>query len=194
MPGISYLERGGPDRNMQERKQIYSKAFLAVSSLATLFVITEIVMQLFGKSLCYTEGCKLVSQQVRFGDISILLIGLSTFSLLTFFSAQSLYRGRKNYENYSNILLVASLAAEGFFAGYQAFSIHRACLLCLIIFSLIVILGILRLLSGEREMLAGFAALAAVFCMLYLILPVARTLHLPADNRLILFYSKDCRH
>lgn len=179
---------------MEERKQIFGKAFLAVSTLATLFVITESIMQSFGKSLCATEGCKLVSQQVRFGDISILLIGLFTFSLLSYFSAQSLYRGRKDFEHYTNILLVASLAAEGFFAGYQAFSIHRACLLCLIIFSLIVILGILRLLSGEREMLSGFAALAAVFSMLYLILPVSGAVHLPADNRLILFYSKDCRH
>ena len=179
---------------MQERKQTYGKVFLAVSSLATLFVITEIVMQSYGKSLCYTEGCKLVSQQVRFGDISILLIGLFTFALLTFFSVQSLYRGRNNVERYSNILLVASLASEGFFAGYQVFSIHRACLFCLIIFSLIVILGILRLLSGEREMLAGFAALAAVFSMLYLILPVSKVVQLPTDNRLILFYSKDCRH
>jgi len=194
LPGISYLERGVSVKDMQERKQIFGKAFLAVSSLATLFVITEIVMQLYGKSLCATEGCKLVSRQVRFGDISMLLIGLVTFFLLTLFSAQSLYRGRQVFERSSNMLLVASLASEGFFTGYQVFSIHRACLLCLVIFGLIVILGILRLLSGEREMLAGFAALAAVFCMFYLILPAGRSVHLPTENRLILFYSKDCRH
>jgi len=179
---------------MPDRKQMYGKAYLAVSSLAALFVITEIVMQSYGKSLCYTEGCKLVSQQVRFGDISILLIGLFTFSLLTYFSAQSLYRGRKDFERYSNILLVASLASEGFFAGYQVFSIQRACFFCLIIFGLIVILGILRFLSGEREMLAGFAALAAVFCMLYLILPAGSAVPMPTENRLVLFYSKECRH
>jgi len=178
---------------MQERKQIYEKAFLAVSSLATLFVLTEIVMQSYGKSICYTEGCKVVSQQVRFGDMSMLLTGLAVFVLLAFFSTQGLYRGRSEFERYSNVLLAASLAAEGYFVGYQVFSIHSACLFCLIIFGLIVILAMLRLLAGAQEMAAGFAALVVVFAMLYLVPPVGMTVNLPKD-KLILFYSKDCKH
>ena len=56
-----------------------------------LFVLTETIMQFFGKSICFTEGCKVVSQQVRYGEISILLIGLATFALLALFSALNRY-------------------------------------------------------------------------------------------------------
>jgi uncharacterized membrane protein len=179
---------------MHARKLKYNKSFLFVSALALIFVVTELVFQYYGTSICYTEGCKLVSQQVRFGDISILLIGLVTFALLTALSAKGLYGAKTDFGRYINIIMVASLASEGFFAGYQAFSLHRACLFCLVLFTLIVILGILRFLSGEREMLAGFASLATVFSLFYLIMPVGMTLSLPTENRLILFYSKECKH
>src|SRR5574341_1657186 len=100
---------------MRDRKQTYGKIFLAVSSLSALFVLTEAVMQFFGKSICYTEGCKLTAQYARFGDISILLIGLFTFSSLAALSvldrfSPALWAGRL-----INMVLVVALACEGFF-------------------------------------------------------------------------------
>jgi hypothetical protein len=182
------------DQHMQRHEQTYNKIFFAVSALATLLVLTEIAMHFFGKSICPTEGCKVVAEHVRYGDLSILLIGLATFSLLALFSGLGLYANRPGLERYINPVLIISLACEGFFTGYQAFSIHTPCLLCLIIFGVIVILGFLRLASGEKEMVTGFAAFAAVFSMLYLVLPAGGTVDLPKDARLILFYSKDCKH
>jgi len=179
---------------MKERKQRYNKAFFSVSALATLLVVAEIVMQSFGKSICPTEGCKVVAEHVRFGDISILLIGLATFSFLALFSGLGVYANRPGLERYINPLLIISLASEGFFTGYQAFSIHTPCLFCLIIFGIIVVLALLRLAAGEKDMLTGFAAFAAVFSMLYLVLPASGTVDLPKDARLVLFYSKDCKH
>jgi hypothetical protein len=160
---------------MQRNRQTYNKIFFAVSSLATFLVVTEIVMQAFGKSICPTEGCKVVAEHVRYGDLSILLIGLATFSLLALFSGLGLYTNRVGLERYINPLLIVSLACEGFFTGYQAFSIHTPCLFCLIIFGIIVILSVLRLAAGEKDLFTGFAALAAVFSMLYLVLPAGVT-------------------
>jgi len=151
-------------------------------------------MQIFGTSICATEGCKVVAQYVRYGDISILLIGLVAFSLLALFSALSRYRNKAVTEQYINYILIVSLTCEGFFTGYQTFHIHTPCLLCLIIFGLLVILGIIRLLAGEKELIAGFASLAAVFGLFYLVLPAGVTVNVPEKERLILFYSKDCKH
>jgi hypothetical protein len=184
----------GLKSEMLDRKQFYKKIFLAMSSLAAIFVLTEIVMQSFGKSICQTEGCKVVAQHVRYGDISILLIGLVTFSVLSLLSFLDLYLNKKVAGSFINLVLIVSLACEGFFTGYQAFSIHTPCLFCLIIFALIVVLGIITLLAGEREVIAGFLSLAAVFSMLYLVLPAGVPVDLPAGDRFILFFSKDCKY
>ena len=39
---------------MKDRKQEYNKIFLAMSILATIFVLAEIIMQFFGTSICLT--------------------------------------------------------------------------------------------------------------------------------------------
>ena len=179
---------------MQDRKQAYKKIFLAVSVLATIFVLTEIVLQSLGKSICQTEGCKVLAQHARFGDISILLIGFVTFSFLAVLSYLDLYLNNTSAGPFINLVLIVSLACEGFFTGYQAFSIHTPCLFCLIIFAFMVALGIIRLLAGEREIIAGLLSLAAVFSMLYLVLPAGVPVDLSANDRFILFFSKDCKH
>ncbi len=179
---------------MQDRKQEYKKIFLAVSTLATIFVLTEIVMRLFGKSICQTEGCKVVAQHVRYGDISILLIGLVTFSLLAFLSFMDRSMKKAWIDPFINLILIVSLASEGFFTGYQTFSIHTPCVFCLIILALLAALGIIRLLAGEKEVVAGFVSLAAVFSMFFLVPPASVSVNLPVTDRFILFYSKDCKH
>jgi hypothetical protein len=159
-----------------------------------LFVLAEIIMQSFGKSICQTEGCKVVAQHARYGDLSILLIGIVTFFLLSLLAFLSLYGKRKGLDPLINLILIVSLACEGFFTGYQAFAVHVPCVFCLIIFGIMVALGLLRLLAGETSMIAGFVSLAAVFSLFYLVLPATATVVLPDQDRLILFYSKECKH
>ena len=168
--------------------------FLTVSILATLFVVVEIVMQSFGKSICVTEGCKMTAQYARFGDISILLIGFVTFFSVAALTLLNRSARKAGIERLINLILIVALTGEGFFMGFLAFRIHTFCLFCFIVFCFMVTLGVLRVLSGERDVVAGFATLAAVFLMHYLILPAGVTVNLPAKDRLILFYSKDCRH
>jgi hypothetical protein len=87
----------------------------------------------------------------------------------------------------------SSPLSEGFY-GYLAFRIHTLCVFCMIVFGFMVALGCLRLLEGENEVAAGFVSLAVVFSMLYLILPGGVSVVLPENERLVLFYSKDCKH
>ena len=180
---------------MQDRKLIFGKIFLAISSVGALFVLAEIIMVAMGRSICFTEGCKVVARQARYGDISILLIGFIVFLLFALFSALSQYRAVIVLEQYINVLLIVSLCAEGFFTGYQVFAVKSVCLFCLAVFVLIVALGVIRLLAGEKTMIAGFASLAAIYCLFYLILPVGGvTVSLPENEQFLLFYSKDCKY
>jgi hypothetical protein len=116
------------------------------------------------------------------------------FSSLAILAKMSLTRSTPMLERLINFLVVVSLACEGFFMGYLAFRIETVCIFCVIVFSLLVTLGVLRLLARHHEVFAGFAALVAIFSLLYLVLPVGVTMKLPENERLILFYSKDCKY
>jgi len=150
-------------------------------------------MKSFGKSICFSEGCRMTAQYARFGDLFILLSGLLLFSLLAILSLANRY-GHAPVERLIRFILIVALAGEGFLMGYLAFRIHTVCIFCVIVFGLLMTLSILRLLAGEKEVIAGFAALLAIFSLQYLILPAGVTVNLPVNNRLILFYSKDCNH
>ena len=160
---------------MKDVQTLVDNRFLIVSIVGMLFVLTEIVLRYFGKSICSAVGCKLVASYARFGNISILLIGFLTFSLLITFTVMSSHFNKTAFGEYINLVLIVSLACEGYFTGFQAFRIHRPCIFCLTVFGFMVTLGLLRLLQGEREIIAGFAAMAGVFSLCYLILPVDST-------------------
>ena len=165
--------------------------FFAILLISLCFLVVELIFQYHDKSICPTEGCKIVNQQTRFGEVSIILIGIAsliTLLTLTFFT---LYRNKTGLEKYINLVLIVSLASEGFFAGYQVFWIQTICIMCLIILGIFLILGALRLLYGEYDVIAGFMSFAGVFAILYLILPTGETFSLPNDD-LILFYSNNC--
>ena len=173
----------------------YENIFTGLSAVATLTVLLEIVLQSFGRSICPAEGCKIVSAHARYGELSILLIGLLTFLTLTMLSLYGRKGAMRHRDALINAVLIVSLASEGYFTGYQAFFVHTPCLFCLGILSVIVLLGLIRVVMGELiVLLSGFCAFGAVFGMLYLVPPPAANISLPADSRLLLFYSKDCKH
>jgi hypothetical protein len=179
---------------MQKHKLTYNTIFLIISAVATLFVLTEIVMKFFGKSICNTEACNMTAQSARFGDMSIFLLGFGTFVSLAGLGFLNQRIRQSGLDRLVNIILIVALACEGFFMGYLAFRIHTPCLFCITIFVFMVSLGVFRLLAGNTEVLAGFGALAAVFVIQYLVLPAGVPVNLPLSEQLILFYSKDCKH
>ncbi len=178
---------------MQEGKKRYDTLFFAVSLVAALFVLTETVLKFFGKSICPYEGCRMTAQYARFGDLSIFLAGLALFSLLALLARVNRTGEKPAIGRLINIVLIAGLAGEGFFMGYLAFRIHTICIFCVTVSAFVASLGLIRILSGEKEVIAGFVAFGAVFCLQYLVLPAGVPVTLPQE-RLILFYSKECKH
>jgi uncharacterized membrane protein/glutaredoxin len=170
-----------------------SLLFLIVGILSSLYFLLEAVLQSFGRSICPTEGCKVVSQYTRFGDLTMVLLGLGTVAVISVLAARGMRSVSEARDRTINFLLVVSLAGEGFFVGYQLFRLHAICIFCLSVFGIFVVLGILRVLAGHYEVLAGFGALAAVLALFYLILPTGG-IALPLDQKYILFYSPDCKH
>ncbi len=177
-----------------KRPKLTDTLFSGVGGLGALFVLTEAVLQSMGKSICSTEGCHLVARYARYGDVSILVLGMLLFAVLFLLSIKSLKSSDPALDKFIDLILVAALASEGFFTGYQAFRLHAACVFCLVVFGLLLILGLLRLLSGHREILAGFVSLIAVFSLFYLVLPEQQSIALPPDKKMVLFYSEGCTY
>jgi hypothetical protein len=178
---------------MRDRQSFLSKIFTAVSIAGVLLVLAEMVMQYAGSSICPTEGCKVIAASARFGDFPILLIGLSAFSALAVLSLVARPGNRPVLDRTIDLVLVVSLACEGFFTGYQAFRLFTPCIFCLIVFGFLVVLALLRLAAGKKDVIAGFAALLAVFSLFYLVLPAQNVVPFPDDRELVLFYSKECK-
>ena len=176
-----------------KEKHVSTATFFIVSALGALYLLVEAGLQVFGRSICVSKGCGLVAQLARFGDLSIILIGLVALAFLALLSGLN-RRKRSGLLDFAiNVALIAALAAEGFFVGYQVFWLPEVCLLCLSVFGFFVFLGLLRLLTGWKEVAAGFAAFAVVLCFVGLVLPPGG-MALPSDKKMILFYSTECRH
>ena len=171
----------------------HTKYFFIVSVLGSLYLLVEAGLQIFGRSVCVSEGCGLVAQIARFGDLSTVLLGFIALGFLALWSGLNLRRQSGLLDSAINLTLIAALATEGFFVGYQIFWLPEMCLFCLSVFVLFLILGLLRWVAGWKETAAGFAAFALVLCFVGLVLPPRGTA-IPSDKKMILFYSEECRH
>jgi glutaredoxin/uncharacterized membrane protein len=167
--------------------------FVITGLLSSLYLLIEAALQAFGKSICPTEGCRIVAQYSRFGDLAMVLMGLGTVAVITVLAARGMRSFSAGRDRVINFLLVTSLAGEGFFVGYQLFRLNAVCIFCLSVFGIYVVLGGLRVLAGHREVLSGFGALLAVLSLFYLVLPAGGNA-LPLGQKYILFYSPDCKH
>jgi hypothetical protein len=168
-------------------------AFFIVSVLGALFLLAEAGLQVFGRSICVSGGCGLVAQLARFGDLSMILIGFMALAFLALLSGLNRRWRSGLLDSTINFALIAALAAEGFFVGYQVFWLPEFCLLCLGVFAIFVSLGLLRLFAGWKEAAAGFVAFTLVLCFVGFVLPPRGTA-LPSDKKMILFYSAECPH
>ncbi len=167
--------------------------FLLLSGLGSLYMLVEAVLQLNGRSICASEGCKVAAQYSRYGDLSMVLLGFIALFTLALLAAAGMRTASEFRERIVNLALIAALAAEGFLVGYQLFWLSTVCLFCLSAFGIFALLGVLRILAGHREVLAGFGALAALLIFFVLILPPGGP-SLPGEHKLMLFYSADCKH
>jgi uncharacterized membrane protein len=170
-----------------------STLFLVIGTLASLYLLAETVFQLNGKSICVTEGCRVVSQSIRFGDLPMVLMGLAVVALVTVLAARGMRSASASRDWLINTVLVAALAGEGFLVGDQLFRLHAVCVFCLSVLGIFIVLGLLRLLAGHWEILMGFGALLTVLGLFSLVLPAGGAA-LPRDGKYVLFFSPDCKH
>lgn len=180
-----------------DRQKPATTAFFILSVTGTLAVLTEAAMNLARTSLCTSEGCTAVASQVRFGNITILLLGAAAFLLLSVLSRPGLSQHGGRRDTFISTILCAAIASEGFLVGYQAFRVHAPCWFCLTVCALFALLGILWILSGHWEVATGFAGFFTILALFYLILPVPaggeRLGDYIGENRLTLFYSNACK-
>lgn len=176
-------------------ESIPKRLFPIVSFTGLAIVSIELIMQLFDTSVCHTEGCKVVAQYARYGDIAMLIPGIMIFAALALLSEFNLVLCEKRLDSFINIILTAAIAAEGFLVGYQAFRLHISCMFCLTVFVIFVLLGILRVLDGHKEIVSGFTVFVVILCLFHLVLPAANNnCDCIINSRLTLFYNDDCPH
>ncbi len=182
---------------MDRQREIARTSFFMLSITGTLVVLIEVAMNLSRTSLCISEGCTTVASQVRYGNITILLLGAAAFLLLSILSRPSSSKHSSRRDQIVSMILCAAIASEGFLVGYQAFRVHAPCWFCLAICALFALMGISWILSGHWEVTTGFAGFLTVLVLFYLILPVpigGKSLgdHV-GQNPLTLFYSDSCK-
>ena len=172
------------------------KTFPVVSLAGLIIVGIELIMQVLNTSVCYTEGCKIVAQYARYGDIAMLVPGILAFASLFLLSGLSLSIHEQKLDWIVDIILSAAITAEGFLVGYQIFRLHTFCAFCLAVFETFLLLGILRALEGRKEIAAGFAGFTVIISLFYLILPagVGSDCDCIKNSRLTLFYNDACPH
>lgn len=179
-----------------QRVRATAKRLLPVVSFIGLTIVSiELFMQLFNTSVCHTEGCKVVAQHARYGEVSMLIPGIMVFAALALLPALNLVLRKKYLDFTVNVTLIMAITAEGFLVGYQAFRLHTPCMFCLTVFAIFVILGILRILEGHKEVVSGFAGFIVILGLFYLVLPAVNNgSACIGDSRLTLFYNDDCSH
>jgi hypothetical protein len=158
-----------------------------------LYLLVEAVLQWTGRSLCATEGCRMTLQLTRFGDPFMVLGAFLALGALGLLSGLNLKRPSSVRDTLINLGLIAALAAEGFFVGYQLFWLPEVCLFCLSVFAVVLLLALLRWFSGWKEIGYGFAAFALILILPALVLPPPGKAF-PLDRTMVLFYSDDCKH
>ncbi|MCS7163996.1 MAG: vitamin K epoxide reductase family protein [Thermodesulfovibrio sp.] len=154
------------------------------------FVLIEIAFNIYGKSICTTEGCKVVESFVRGGNINLLILGLVLFSFLFFISLYKFSAAFSKIIEYihSGVLIIA-LSVEGYLLGFQSFVLKEFCIFCLVVFGILFLSSIYRVFEKRYEIALAFAGFSSIFLITYLVNPGIS--QIPPNT---LVYSKNCPH
>ncbi|MCS7214840.1 MAG: hypothetical protein RMI30_00745 [Thermodesulfovibrio sp.] len=171
-------------------KKIKVNSFLYL--FAFLVILTETILNIYGKSVCTTEGCRIVESFVKGGNLFLLFSGLFLFGTLFFIS---IYKFPKSFDSFVEYvhsgILIGALSVEGYLLGFQTFIIKEFCFFCITVFGLIFIGSLLRMFEKRYEMILSFSGFVSIFLMTYVVNPEIS--HIPS-NKYTLVYSKDCIH
>ncbi len=166
------------------------KLLSLVSLIGILLTLAEAALQLSHSNLCNTQGCLLIAQSVRYSDELIVISGF-----LVFLAIFVLNRIKTDTASFLiNQLLIAALSAEGVFVGYQLFRMRHICLFCLIVFSIFVVLALIRIIQKHFSVVAGFLSFFAILILFFLLKPIYNTPSPLLNKPLVLIYKQSCPH
>ncbi len=161
------------------------KLFNIVALAGFLFTSLELILKLSHSSICNSTGCLLAESSLIIPDKVIIGLGIITFLTLFFLSIL-------NKESLIDALLVVIFSTEGVLVGYQLFRLKNICYFCISVFSIFVLLSLLRVLQKRWFVLAGFLSFASVLLLFAVLKPTVGS-SLPNSNT-ILIYKTSCPH
>lgn len=184
------------------KAMIYSRMVSLAGSILTLVQIFLLAGNRNG--ICFNDGCEIVDSLTSVPPI-VLNIGGFLFFQAVFWGLWWAKDNRLRLQ-YLNILLLAGLAAEGVLVSFQQVIAQVFCTYCLVVLVLVVVLNVL---AGFRQVFAGASVLLAViigFSSLQFSAPKTdmiknidsgtfATLSSTKSNpKRYLFFSSTCRH
>lgn len=164
------------------------KVFRGFILFGLLLTLAEFISHLFHKSICSTEGCKIVAESVRFSDNIIVLTGFLAFGILLLLS----FCKKESCQKLIDAMLITFLSAEGVFVGYQLFRVKTICIFCFTVFLTFVALTIIRSLS-RRFVLTGFLSFFSVLFVMFMLKPVTVN-GISFKSTYTIIYKKGCPH
>ncbi|MEJ5226428.1 hypothetical protein [Thermodesulfovibrio sp.] len=166
---------------MRLKEKFSAQIFLYVIG----FVLTtiELLLNVYGKSICRTEGCRIVESFVRGGEAILLLGGVLLFGALIFLTFS------KKLQSLHSILLISALSVEGYLLGFQSFILKEFCLFCITIFVILFFSALIRFLRGRRELAYAFISFISVFFITYIVNPQLNEI---PSSKYVLVYSSNC--
>ncbi len=127
-------------------RNIAKHSSLLVSLCGAILLSLESFLALYGKSVCNTKACDLVSNYIAIPE-SLLIsggaLGFWCVSLLIFFSLR--YQDKAKFVPI--LPLALALALDSSLIGFQFFTIQQYCLICIIVALLLVLATVLYCLQ-----------------------------------------------
>lgn len=157
-----------------------------------LFILAETILHIYGKSVCSTEGCKVVESFVKGGNLVLLIAGLILFGTLFFISFHKFSESLISFvEKVHSSILIIALSIEGYLLGFQTFIIKEFCVFCFTVFGILFLSSLFRIFERRLEIILAFTGFISVFFMTYVINPEINQI---PSNQYVLVYSKGCPH
>ena len=172
--------------------------------LGLLITGIELILQIFNRSFCTTDGCKAAGSYVKGGELVLLITGTVFFAVVFVLSLaekgfllpfSNFYKKpvcQKYFPWAISFFLTLAMAVEGYLAGFQFFITGYHCPFCLVIAFLLFVSCMARLILSKRiETVFAFACFFVIFFITYFVNPSISPLY---NGDAILVYSKNCPH
>ncbi len=127
-----------------------------IALIASIVTVIQVVSELiFGSAICPNSGCKIVEGLTSIPPLYFNLLGLIFFQCV-FWGLRLQNRKPALPFDLLSVLLISGLVFDSVLLAYQIFVAQTFCGYCLLIFVLVLLLNILH---GKRQVMIGLAAL-----------------------------------